>query len=312
MTYSTNLGTMVPGVVAQRSAGGFYGIPATSSGQGLISTGANTYSCTGPIGASSSGCLANLVVANPPSTGVTPTYTTTYAYNSAAQFLVLTVTPTYTTSTFYALFSATMNMVPTTGGIILTVSGFLNATGTAIVTNQVNDGSGTNQFTQQTGGSSLGFQTGALTPFTVNFCFFKSMTTSSSTGLAANDGFTVLEINSGVINSMLPVFYSPSATPVLVVKIPSTTINTSTQVTGTIWAADNANVNSNEFGYSFVMQQGSSLGVAPTIANGAVIVNALNASTSLTFTPAVGGVNIYFNGINGSTFIGQESYQVVT
>ena len=155
-TNVTSLGTLASGVVAMTSAGAFYSVPAPVAGAALVSTGSNTYAFQNPIAVSSSGCIQQIVSVNPNSTIVAPTLTVDYSYNPAALFTTVTITPTSTTSTFYALFSATMNMSPMVPpALVVTVAGFLGTASPSIVLNWLVSGTATTGFTQQTGGSSL-------------------------------------------------------------------------------------------------------------------------------------------------------------
>jgi hypothetical protein len=306
---ATPLGALTPGVVFQHTAGVFASVLPASVGQTLLSTGLNTYAFNNYAGPSSNSGVLQIVSANPPAINITPVVTGgAPPYNAAAEIASVTITPLSATSTFITNFSTTCTMTPGVAtGIILGIDGYLNAAGAIIVSNQVNDGSGVAQYTAQCGGCSLVFSTGSQVGFSVNYCCFANFSTSTSTVSATNDQYNIIEINSASLVPTIPVFVSTSATPVLAVLIPSTTANQTSQVTGYVVANDAANVQSNLIQYIFVMQQGASLAVAPTIAQGTAIVQSVTGTSFLNFIPVVGGVEISFLGIAGTTFVCQQS-----
>lgn len=307
------LGAISPGIIIQNPAGTFNSLLATSPAQTLISTGVSTYSFGTYSGTSSNSGVAQIVTVNPSSTNVAPPVAFGIPpYNAAAEVAVVNVNPMSATSTFITYFSLTCNMIATPGtGIIGGAAGYFNATGTEIVHAQVNDGSGASSYTAECGGCSLPFTTGSAAPFTVNYCVFMN-NVSTTTVSSINDPYTVIELNSSSLVDSLPVFVSTSATPVLAVFIPAAVVNQSTQVSGYVVANDAANQQSNLIQYLFVMQQGGSLAVAPTIAQNTVLVNSITTTSSLTFTPVVGGVNVQFVGIAATTFVCQQSFVTET
>lgn len=305
--YANPLGVTTPGLVYLSNAGQASSIPAAAAGA-FLSTGSNTYTVAQAVTSNLSGCVAQLVSVNVPSSGFSPYVTSSLAYNSAAQFLVMNITPVYATSTYLVEFSASMQMKAAGGtGVILSVNGYLNAAGTRLVYQQANDGSGAADFTICAPAVGT-FTTGSLTPFTFNFCATASFA-SSSTIFLPSDYFTITEINpvnyvSIPANSLC---VSTGTTPVTSFTLPSPASGQSIMYQGNQTFIDQANVYSNVANFALVVQQpGNPATTAPTIAANTVLYDSVWLSPTLTFTPVVGGILAQVVGIAGSTFLCQN------
>lgn len=311
MTVSTIIGALTPGIISIGNSGTTSMVTSSAVDNILMSTGPNTYAFSPSVGTSSSGNVAQIVSANPTTTNFVPPVGGSVTYTLASEFLALNVTPTSASSTYYVEFAVTVFQVGTvTTGSIVGIAGYLNAGGTRIIFNQSNDAAVQN-FTAPVC-SSMTFSTGSLTPFTFNFCAQNSQV-SSTTAISPFDFCAITEINP--INSVAsnPVVVSTSATPVTSFVLPSPPTGTSVMYNGYQSFVDTANILTNMATFTLVLQQpGNPATTAPTIAYSDVLYDAVWASPTLTFTTAIGGLTAQIVGVNGSTFLCQNSYTSVS
>jgi len=309
-TFSSSVGLLQPGINCLNNSGLFVPIPSTAQDDVLVCTGPNTYDFVSTVAPSSSGAVRQLVSMNPTTTNFVPQVGGGTTYTLASEFLVMNITPTSAASSFLIEFDATIYQKSTASGNIVTVAGFLNAGGSPLLDNQCNNGQLVD-FTVPITATST-FSTGSTTPFTVNFCV-QSTNPSTTEAISPSDAFSVIEINGSNPGTVNPSVISTSATPVDSFLLPSPAADTSVMYIGYQTFMDSANILSNFATFSLVVQQvGNPASVAPTIAANTILYDAVYSSPSVTFTPQVGGVQAQIVGVNGSTFICQNSFRTIS